>query len=677
VTSAATAAVANVNDAPTVTNAIADQKASQSTSFSYVIPLNTFNDLDGDTLTYSISGLPSGLNFDPVTRVISGTPTVLGAFSVAVTANDGHGGTASSTFTLSVPVVAPKMVFTNLLKDSQTLDTSSSWANTTNSSLTANATTAPDGTQTAEKLVPIYTAGPAQQRLGITNQGTFAAGEYTLSVYAKAGEWGYLGMSFFDTAYRSAVFDLNTGAASVQQGGVTTTATAVGNGWWRLSISATTTATLNGSVTGFWAKPTNAAGASGSVTADGTSGVYLWGAQLESGLTSTAYIPTSTASVSTDTTITASELANGFTVKVDASQAVNGNKVELGYLDGQGAFQSFATPIYSGVLQGPSSNLYLTIKDDPSPTVRSIANGNYALASRIFNQLNEPGTSTIGAPVSFIIFPPNLEAYELHLLKNIIPRVNSSKSDLISFEVSSGIDVSVNHPFKNWGCAVVLDSEGDSFNINSRNTDPELIYYFSIYLANQDYTLVTDSDANAPGDFHVEPTDVNNQNQIEILQHNSIYTGNGVYKIEYSIKNISNLNQIKLIKNQTDGLKLYVTGLMVSEAPSMPYADGDNSNDVIFYTKSNWKQSVKFQMNDVYLESESKIRFKLHSFNASVEVIADDQKIEGNVINFSLPDYFFRMLPSGSYAVDAFVKNKFDMVGDSSQNFLLLEDFKK
>jgi hypothetical protein len=180
--------------------------------------------------------------------------------------------------------------------------------------------------------------------------------------------------------------------------------------------------------------------------------------------------------------------------------------------------------------------------------------------------------------------------------------------------------------------------------------------------------LVTDSDANAPGDFHVEPTDVNNQNQIEILQHNSIYTGNGVYKIEYSIKNISNLNQIKLIKNQTDGLKLYVTGLMVSEAPSMPYADGDNSNDVIFYTKSNWKQSVKFQMNDVYLESESKIRFKLHSFNASVEVIADDQKIEGNVINFSLPDYFFRMLPSGSYAVDAFVKNKFDMVGDSSQN---------
>ncbi len=41
--------VANVNDAPTVANPIADQSATQDVAFSYTVPTNTFADIDKAT----------------------------------------------------------------------------------------------------------------------------------------------------------------------------------------------------------------------------------------------------------------------------------------------------------------------------------------------------------------------------------------------------------------------------------------------------------------------------------------------------------------------------------------------------------------------------------------------------------------------------------------------------
>ena len=56
------------------------------------------SDPDGDPLTITVAGLPSWLTFDPTTRTVSGTVLQAGTVTVTVTADDGHGGVATSTF---------------------------------------------------------------------------------------------------------------------------------------------------------------------------------------------------------------------------------------------------------------------------------------------------------------------------------------------------------------------------------------------------------------------------------------------------------------------------------------------------------------------------------------------------------------------------------------------------
>jgi hypothetical protein len=63
----------------------------------------TGSDSDGDTITYSASGLPSGLTINAATGLISGTLTAApGSYSVTVTASDGMFAT-SQTFTWVIP----------------------------------------------------------------------------------------------------------------------------------------------------------------------------------------------------------------------------------------------------------------------------------------------------------------------------------------------------------------------------------------------------------------------------------------------------------------------------------------------------------------------------------------------------------------------------------------------
>ncbi|OUL32945.1 hypothetical protein BV372_18020, partial [Nostoc sp. T09] len=102
--------VDNVNDAPTLQNAIADQIAAENTAFSFTFDANTFIDVDaGDNLTYSAtlsggSNLPSWLTFNADTRTFSGTPTNAdeGNLTIEVRAKDNSGVSTIDTFALAV-----------------------------------------------------------------------------------------------------------------------------------------------------------------------------------------------------------------------------------------------------------------------------------------------------------------------------------------------------------------------------------------------------------------------------------------------------------------------------------------------------------------------------------------------------------------------------------------------
>lgn len=91
------------NTAPLLLNPLGTQLASIGISYSFTFSSNTFYDIDGDVLTYSTGQLPNFLTFNPATRTFSGTPQAqdLGSYTIALQAQDGFGGTNSTTFTLS------------------------------------------------------------------------------------------------------------------------------------------------------------------------------------------------------------------------------------------------------------------------------------------------------------------------------------------------------------------------------------------------------------------------------------------------------------------------------------------------------------------------------------------------------------------------------------------------
>ena len=105
--------VSAANSVPTVANAIPDQEAVVGLSFSYTFPSTSFNDADGDDLTYTATKaddtvLPSWLTFtnsSSTPRNFAGTPqsTDTGTLSVKVTASD---GTASISDTFDIVVSA-------------------------------------------------------------------------------------------------------------------------------------------------------------------------------------------------------------------------------------------------------------------------------------------------------------------------------------------------------------------------------------------------------------------------------------------------------------------------------------------------------------------------------------------------------------------------------------------
>jgi hypothetical protein len=153
-----------------------------------------------------------------------------------------------------------------------------------NSSITSNSVISPDGTLNADKLVEDTTTGEKfTQTITSVSNTTI----YTASVFVKfAGrEW----IRFTDAQSSNRIhFNTKTGVFGLVTGTVINyESTLLSDGWYKLSLT-TTSVTTAYAMRIVLAENDNDV----SYTGDGTSGVYIYGAQLEQQSYATSYIPT-------------------------------------------------------------------------------------------------------------------------------------------------------------------------------------------------------------------------------------------------------------------------------------------------------------------------------------------------------------------------------------------------
>jgi hypothetical protein len=162
------------------------------------------------------------------------------------------------------------------------------WSKNTATVISNNAI-APNGTLTADKIFPNSTGSV---------RGVFVAGypvnTYNFSVFAKADGKNFLYFYVIGSTANTGVwFNLSNGTIeTIGTAWTSVVITNVGNGWYRCSANVSLISASN-NLYYFISDANNDI----NVTANGSDGILLWGAQLEVGAYPTSYIPTTTASV--------------------------------------------------------------------------------------------------------------------------------------------------------------------------------------------------------------------------------------------------------------------------------------------------------------------------------------------------------------------------------------------
>ena len=206
--------------------------------------------------------------------------------------NGNHGTISGATYVNGVGVPVAQTAVIDWNKGTNIFTYSEDFSNadwtTSNLTTTADDAAAPDGQTTADKIVATTTNGThyKYQDVSITN-GLL----YTFSTFIKSSGADCFRLEFggynnaFDNEY--AVFNLNTGSVESNGGATNPTITSYNNDWYRISITATSTASATGRIV-LYASEQN----TNSFTGDGVNGYYIWGASLEQSATAGPYVHT-------------------------------------------------------------------------------------------------------------------------------------------------------------------------------------------------------------------------------------------------------------------------------------------------------------------------------------------------------------------------------------------------
>lgn len=245
-----------------------------------------------------------------------------------------------------------------------------SWSGDGTAAFTNNAALAPDGTSTAIKIYK-RSGTPGDYihlRAGGGSFGVFQSGE-SVSCFFKAAELSVITIMF--TTVGGYTLNLSTGTVGIGS------LVAFPNGWYRWSHSFTSTP---GDIRFY-------PGGDG-YSGDGTSGVFLWGAQGENGSVASSYIPTTVGQVTRSAEIL--EIAgNNFSSWYNNTEGTFVTDMALGFTQNAGNPFTFGGVLYTtvdnsvrtlantpNILQGGLPNSQTVF----SKTAVGLQSGNYAMA---------------------------------------------------------------------------------------------------------------------------------------------------------------------------------------------------------------------------------------------------------------------------------------------------------
>ena len=201
-------------------------------------------------------------------------------------------------------------------------------------SIADNQTISPNGILSSDKLIEDNSNSNHQLYSVITSVQSNNA--YTLSLFAKKGERDIIQISVGGTSFLEgnvyANFDLANG--SIGNGNyLDAKIDMLQNDWYKCSVSLTTISTSNFNIS-IQPKLTSSSSRNLAYQGDGTSGLYIWGAQLEELSYATSYIPTNGA-ISTRLADACTDAGNVSTFNSEEGVLyIEGSKIELSSISG-------------------------------------------------------------------------------------------------------------------------------------------------------------------------------------------------------------------------------------------------------------------------------------------------------------------------------------------------------